>query len=49
LLDHLGYAKSANAVRTAVGAVLKAGRPRTPDPGGKDGTKDVADAVLAAL
>ena len=30
-------------------SVLKAGRPRTPDLGGKDGTKDVADAVLAAL
>ncbi len=49
LLDHLGYAKSANAVRGAVGAVLKAVKPRTPDLGGKDGTKDVADAVLAAL
>ena len=49
LLDHLGFQKSANAVRDAVGAVLKAGRPRTPDLGGKDGTKDVADAVLAAL
>jgi tartrate dehydrogenase/decarboxylase / D-malate dehydrogenase len=49
LLDHLGYAKSAIAVRDAVAAVLKAGKPRTPDLGGKDGTKDVADAVLAAL
>jgi tartrate dehydrogenase/decarboxylase/D-malate dehydrogenase len=49
LLDHLGFARSANSVRAAVAAVLKAGRPRTPDLGGKDGTKDVADAVLAAL
>ncbi len=49
LLDHLGYTKSANAVRSAVGSVLKAGKPRTPDLGGKDGTKDVADAVLAVL
>ena len=49
LLDHLGHAKSANAVRTAVAAVLKAGKPRTPDLGGKDGTRDVAEAVLAAL
>jgi tartrate dehydrogenase/decarboxylase/D-malate dehydrogenase len=49
LLDHLGYAKSATAVRDAVAAVLKASTPRTPDLGGKDGTKDVADAVLAAL
>ncbi len=49
LLDHLGFHKSADAVRDAVKAVLKAGKPRTPDLGGKDGTKDVADAVLAAL
>jgi tartrate dehydrogenase/decarboxylase / D-malate dehydrogenase len=49
LLDHLGFAKSAIAVRDAVAAVLKAGKPRTPDLGGKDGTKDVAEAVLAAL
>jgi tartrate dehydrogenase/decarboxylase/D-malate dehydrogenase len=49
LLDHLGLAKAAAAVRAAVAAVLKAGRPRTPDLGGKDGTKAVADAVLAAL
>ncbi len=49
LLDHLGFAKSAIAVRDAVAAVLKAGKPRTPDLGGKDGTKEVADAVLAAL
>ena len=49
LLDHLGFQKSADAVRDAVGAILKAGKPRTPDLGGKDGTKDVADAVLAAL
>ena len=49
LLDHLGFQKGAKAVRDAVGSVLKAGRPRTPDLGGKDGTKDVADAVLAAL
>ncbi len=49
LLDHLGFQKSAKAIRDAVGAVLKAGGPRTPDLGGKDGTKDVADAVLAAL
>ena len=48
LLDHLGFPKSANAIRAAVGAVLKAGKPRTPDLGGKDGTKDVAEAVLAA-
>ena len=49
LLEHLGLGASAAAVRRAVGAVLKAGRPRTPDLGGRAGTKEVGDAVLAAL
>ncbi len=49
LLDHLGLDQSATALRRAVAAVLKAGEPRTPDLGGKAGTADVADAVLAAL
>jgi tartrate dehydrogenase/decarboxylase/D-malate dehydrogenase len=49
LLDHLGLATSAAAVRKAVAAVLKAGKPSTPDLGGKAGTKDMADAVLAAV
>jgi len=33
----------------AQAAVLKAGKPRTPDLGGKATTTAVADAVLAAL
>jgi tartrate dehydrogenase/decarboxylase/D-malate dehydrogenase len=49
LLDHLGLDRAAAAVRRAVAAVLKAGAPRTPDLGGKAGTADVGDAVLAAL
>jgi tartrate dehydrogenase/decarboxylase/D-malate dehydrogenase len=49
LLDHLGLAKSAAAVRKAVAAVLQAGKPRTPDLGGTATTIAVADAVLAAL
>jgi tartrate dehydrogenase/decarboxylase/D-malate dehydrogenase len=49
LLDHLGQAKSAAAVRQAVAAVLKAGKPRTPDLGGNATTAAVAEAVLAAL
>ncbi len=48
MLDHLGLGKSAESVRAAVAAVLKAG-PRTPDLGGSAGTREVADAVLAAL
>jgi tartrate dehydrogenase/decarboxylase/D-malate dehydrogenase len=49
LLEHLGLDKSAGALRKAVADVLKAGAPRTPDLGGKAGTVEVADAVLAAL
>jgi tartrate dehydrogenase/decarboxylase/D-malate dehydrogenase len=49
LLDHLKLEKSAAAIRKAVAAVLKAGQPRTPDLGGKAGTKEVADAVVGAL
>jgi tartrate dehydrogenase/decarboxylase / D-malate dehydrogenase len=49
LLEHLGQAKSATMVRTAVAAILKAGQPRPPDLGGKATTAQVGDAVLAAL
>jgi isocitrate/isopropylmalate dehydrogenase len=49
MLDHLGLGKSAGAVRGAVAAVLKAGRPRTPDLGGSAKTAEVTEAVLAAL
>jgi len=49
LLDHLGLAKSAAAVRQAVATTLKAGKPRTPDLGGTAATKEVGDAVVAAL
>jgi tartrate dehydrogenase/decarboxylase/D-malate dehydrogenase len=49
LLDHLGLTKGATAIRKAVAAVLKAGKPRTPDLGGGASTQAVADAVLAAL
>jgi tartrate dehydrogenase/decarboxylase/D-malate dehydrogenase len=49
MLDHLGLTKSAVAVRKAVGAVLKAGKPRTPDLGGTAKTVEVTEAVLAAL
>ncbi len=49
MLDHLKLAKSALAVRQAVAAVLKAGKPRTPDLGGSATTIAVTEAVLAAL
>src|SRR5262249_37956776 len=49
LLDFLNLGKAGTAVRRAVAAVLKAGKPRTPDLGGSAGTKDVGDAVVAAV
>jgi tartrate dehydrogenase/decarboxylase/D-malate dehydrogenase len=49
LLDHLGLAASAAAVRSAVAAVLKEGKTMPPDLGGKATTTQVADAVLAAV
>jgi tartrate dehydrogenase/decarboxylase/D-malate dehydrogenase len=49
MLDHLGLARAAAAVRRAVGAVLKVGRPRTPDLGGDARTAQVAEAVLEAV
>jgi tartrate dehydrogenase/decarboxylase/D-malate dehydrogenase len=49
MLDHLGLSNSAAAIRRAVAAVLKSGKTRTPDLGGKASTKDVSNAVIAAL
>jgi tartrate dehydrogenase/decarboxylase/D-malate dehydrogenase len=49
LLDHLGLAKGAAAVRQGVAAVLKAGKVRTPDLGGQAKTTEVTDAVVAAM
>jgi tartrate dehydrogenase/decarboxylase / D-malate dehydrogenase len=49
MLDHLGLTKSAQALRTAVAAVLRAGKPRTPDLGGSARTEEVAEAVRAAV
>lgn len=49
LLEHLGLASAAAAVRQAVADVLAAGQVKTPDLGGKASTKQMADAVLAKL
>jgi tartrate dehydrogenase/decarboxylase/D-malate dehydrogenase len=49
MLEHLACPKSAAALRGAVAAVLKAGRPRTPDLGGSATTAEITEAVLAAL
>ena len=49
MLDHLGHAKSAAAMQSAIARVLKEAKVRTPDLGGKAATIDMADAVIAAL
>ncbi len=49
MLDHLGLAASAAAVRDAVGRVLAQGTVKTPDLGGTHTTTQMGDAVLAAV
>ncbi len=49
MLDHLNVPAAAAAIRRAVAAVLRAGKPRTPDLGGTAKTADVTEALLAAL
>src|SRR5271154_2345362 len=45
MLDHLGETKAARAIEKAFEAVLARAEVRTPDLGGKAGTRDVGDAV----
>ena len=49
MLDHLGYEKSASAMHAAIARVLKEGKVRTPDLGGKATTVEMANAVISAL
>lgn len=49
LLDHVDAPKGASAIRKAIGTVLAAGKPRTPDLGGTAKTAEVGAAVRAAL
>jgi tartrate dehydrogenase/decarboxylase / D-malate dehydrogenase len=49
MLDHLGLAASATAVRGAVSKVLAAGEVKTPDLGGKATTTQMGDAIVAAI
>lgn len=49
MLEFLNLDRAAAAVRRAVALVLKEGKVRPPDLGGKSGTVEVAKAVLAAL
>jgi tartrate dehydrogenase/decarboxylase/D-malate dehydrogenase len=49
MLDHLGLAKSADAVRSAVSKVLAEGKVKTPDLGGQATTTQMGDAVVEAI
>lgn len=49
LLDHLGQTTAAAQVHQAVARVLKEGKVRTPDLGGKSTTQEMGEAVLGAL
>jgi isocitrate/isopropylmalate dehydrogenase len=49
LLRHAGEPVAADAVESAVSAVVAAGEPRTPDLGGTASSDEVTDAVLDAL
>ena len=45
MLQHLGQSRAARAVEKAIEAVLARPEVRTPDLGGKAGTRDVGDAI----
>jgi tartrate dehydrogenase/decarboxylase/D-malate dehydrogenase len=49
MLDHLGSARAAKAMRDAVAGVLKAGKVLPPDLGGKATTVEVGTAVVQAI
>jgi isocitrate dehydrogenase (NAD+) len=49
MLVDLGYGDAAKRICRAVETVLKAGKPRTPDLGGDDGTQAMTDAIIAAM
>jgi tartrate dehydrogenase/decarboxylase / D-malate dehydrogenase len=49
MLNHLGQPKVAARLHQAVAGVLKAGKVRTPDLGGKATTSAMAEAVLGAM
>lgn len=49
MLRHLGEPDAADAIESAVSAVVAAGEPRTPDLGGVASSDELTDAVIAAL
>lgn len=49
MLRHLGYAKGADRIDSAVDEVIREGKVLTPDLGGKAKTGEVVDAVLKRI
>jgi tartrate dehydrogenase/decarboxylase/D-malate dehydrogenase len=49
MLEHLGNEAAAKAVHAAVAKVLREGKVRTPDLGGRSTTKEMGEAVRAAV
>ncbi|HTL01005.1 MAG TPA: isocitrate/isopropylmalate family dehydrogenase, partial [Vicinamibacterales bacterium] len=49
MLDHLGEGAAHDAIVAAITKVLSSGDTKTPDLGGKAGTKDMAAAIKSAL
>ncbi|HYK38619.1 MAG TPA: isocitrate/isopropylmalate family dehydrogenase, partial [Candidatus Eremiobacteraceae bacterium] len=49
MLDHLGERSAARSVESALEKVYREGKHTTQDVGGKAGTAEFTDAVIAAL
>jgi tartrate dehydrogenase/decarboxylase / D-malate dehydrogenase len=49
MLDHLSQPRAAKRLHDAVASVLKAGKTRTPDLGGKATTEQMGEAVMGAM
>jgi isocitrate dehydrogenase (NAD+) len=49
MLDHLGEKTAAERIQNALERVYRQGKHTTRDVGGKAGTEEFADAVIAAL
>jgi len=49
MLRHIGEGAAADRIESAVSATLEEGRVRTGDLGGKAGTDEYTEAIIAAL
>jgi isocitrate dehydrogenase (NAD+) len=49
MLDYLGHRAAGEKIRTATGAVLRAGKVLTRDVGGTASTSAITDAIIRAM